>query len=425
MEKIQATIPVRILVCISQKKSADICLSLAKYLGASSKILCIGYLWSHGSPFLSNGLIYKNMPIFNVRRHIIELVFSKRKFRAGSAKSTTKSDSCFRDFIREELNHFRPDVVIIDNPDSFEGQVTLKLVQQEEIPSLSLHTSFMKSRFIVRESTDRHWDRVIPLLSESTSAKEITKFAVRNGSPFYFEKFSCSSRNIHIERLERLIRQLPLANRKEPIYSIILGLTRKFHKITWFPGFESLGDISEIENRYVMVLLHQPVFGSKGIQRYDLIRIALQCIPQDTPVVIRPHPSEIATARDNDELKSNLASHKVFISRSEEGPTLGHLILKCKALITLSSASGFEALLQGKPVFTLLPTFYSRAGCAEYIAPEDIQRLKTILSSPQIPFPNPEIVRSLADIIAERHSFGYPEEISKFADMLRVCAKRK
>lgn len=381
---------------------------------------------SHGRPFMVRGLVYKHMPLFNVRRrHAGELVVSKTEFNAGTAKYISKPERCFREFLRAELYHFRPDVVIIDNPDSFEGQVTLKLVQQEEIPSLSLHTSFMKSRFIVRESKDSKWDRIIPLLNERSPAKEIAKFSIRNGSPFYFGKKSHSLRDIQIERLERLIRQLPLANRKEPINSLFFGLVRKLYKTNWFPGLETLTDISEIENKYIIVLLHQPVFGSYGIQRSDLIRIALQCIPQDTVVVIRPHPSEMATARDNDELKANLATHKVFISRSEEGPTLGHLILKCKALITLSSASGFEALLQGKPVFTLLPTFYSRAGCAEYIAPEDIQRFKTILSSPQIPFPNPEIVRSLADIIVERHSFGYPEEIGKFADMLRVCAQRK
>ena len=55
------------------------------------------------------------------------------------------------------------------------------------------------------------------------------------------------------------------------------------------------------------------------------------------------------------------------------------LIHKCRTVITMNSAVGMEALLAGKPVFTLAPAFYARSGMARAVSLDDYEYVRCMI----------------------------------------------
>jgi hypothetical protein len=412
-----------ILCCLSQKIYAQLYLSLRVYLPLNSVIQVFGFYWSTGIILKNSDCNYNSIPFSQWKNVYKSRLLNKMKDNNPSFyffnpnNFSVQLDELIEEFIKNQILKFKPDIIIIDNLDSIEGKITLKIAKEVGIPTVTLHTSFMKDRLIVSDGRE-DWATLNSELSNEDISSNKFNLSIRNGDPFTISS-NFNSWHIQIERMERLMRQLPLFIRNESRISFFRSVKQKINKPTWFPKVDTLKDIRLIGNSFILIVLNSSDFGSKGLKRCDLIALALQSCPENSIVVIRPHPLEVPTVEDHDEFESNRPNCKVWISRPNQGPNLDSLINNCKALITLSSAAGFEALLKGKPVFTLAPTFYTHGGCADYIKLDGLINLKKVLSSPKLQLPNPEIVWKLARIINDKHSFSFSNGACRLAQIIQ------
>jgi len=108
------------------------------------------------------------------------------------------------------------------------------------------------------------------------------------------------------------------------------------------------------------------VFGSPAIRRnIDLLREVRKANPE-AYIVYKPHPDIVMGLRKNAEEEHNIASlcdEIVFDS------PMGELLRQVDEVHTLTSLSGFEALLRGKKVVTYGQPFYAGWGLTDDIYP--------------------------------------------------------
>src|ERR1043165_5957656 len=70
-----------------------------------------------------------------------------------------------------------------------------------------------------------------------------------------------------------------------------------------------------------------------------------------------------------------------MISRGAHGPRLDEVLSCSRAMFTLNSTTGMEALLRGIPVFNLAPAFYERSGMSIPVGRSDAIRVRTLLEA--------------------------------------------
>jgi hypothetical protein len=137
----------------------------------------------------------------------------------------------------------------------------------------------------------------------------------------------------------------------------------------WFPWAPRLRPENWPKD-FVLVTLHQPCLDWEANDWRNLIEYCASAVPPSFTLVIRPHPTE-APQPISAELCQRLLARGVMISDPGALPGLGDLVERCRAVFTLTSATGFQALLRGRMVFTLAAAFYCRAGLARRVGMQD------------------------------------------------------
>ena len=101
----------------------------------------------------------------------------------------------------------------------------------------------------------------------------------------------------------------------------------------------------------------QVVLGSKRIKTMgELLRLVAAVTPGDVPVVAKVHPH--GEARGNAPLPTDLGPNVTITN----GGDCAHWIRGARAVVTINSTVGLEALTYDKPVVTLGDSFYAREG---------------------------------------------------------------
>jgi hypothetical protein len=416
----------RVMASISIVEHSAIYIPLAKEM-REANFRFIGFLWSLGRQLVINDLDYVCAPFFNINENRVQNDIPVIEFRdAGIFENTPplsvrKSMVAFRVFIENEMKSYRPDVVIVASTGFISCYMTMFVARSMGIPVLSLHPSFMPNRYIVNQSID-YWQENLRNLPLTGNLRQFgVDVKLRSGEAFFYKKTQWY-RGINLLRLaERLVRQLPMAHRLESSKKLLSILVTKFQKRKWFIEWKTLEVLEEVKTGFLLVVLHQPILEKSSPKWEDLTIFATQCAPTDLPIVIRPHPQDTAPVRVPLEVQRALEGRLVFISRIESGPKLAPLLEYCRAVLTISSATGVEALLKGKPVFTLAPTFYSRLGCAEFVSLHEHDRIRTMLTHNSIQKPKLEEVQKFINLIVNDHTIVDP---ASSADGCKCLANR-
>jgi hypothetical protein len=204
------------------------------------------------------------------------------------------------------------------------------------------------------------------------------------------------------------LRALPGASGIDTWKSLASPIWLRLARTRWFPHSPSLQSLAEIPQGCLLVALHQPFAGVNVPPWQALIRYALRCTPPDLPIVIRPHPAEWPPAGANDEFGGVLSGRRVFVSRVGTGPHLHALFERSRAVLTIRSAVGAEALAYGVPVLTLATAFYCRAGCGRLVREADIEELRRALADDSVARPDEGQVAALIATIVAHHMIDEP-----------------
>ena len=179
--------------------------------------------------------------------------------------------------------------------------------------------------------------------------------------------------------IERTLRVLCGGASFDTLQSLSSVVVSKLAPPKWFPNIKTLETVEDLHSGCVLVASHQPSHLWTNPTWVDLIKFALEATPEGVPIVIRPHPSEVSRRLPKD-LENTLCSRGVRISRAFHGPGLAAILKQCRAMITLTSATGMEALLAGVPVFTLGPAFYARSGLARFVTLQDAPMVREMIT---------------------------------------------
>lgn len=416
----------KILVSLSLIESTSTYLPIAKKLN-KEEFLFIGFLKTLGSHFVQNGFNYSYCPFVNISKNeinddilpVVEYQNIKNK-NLNFQYKFLKTVSFFRKYIKEEILKFSPDLVIITQTNYLTCHLTMIEAKKMGIPVISFHSTFVKNRFFVN-SENVGWEqklRELPINENDHYDNSFIK--LRNGekSIDYNSKIKYSSLKFK-RSAERLIRQLPFINSIESPYDIAQSIkAQNSQKWIWFPDYPTV--LNNNLKNYILVAIHQPLIDSKRPNWETLVLFALNCSPLDVNIVLRPHPNEKAPLNISNELIKALKGRSIYISRQNSGPPLSSIIENCLLLITINSATGIEALLQNKPVFTIAKAFYTRIGCAEFIDVKDFMRLRLMIVNNKITKPNSILVNQFIYKIIKDYSYqDHSEYISNLLCKLK------
>lgn len=353
-----------------------------------AKCRFVGFSWSTGCILRSQGLEYVHLPfkrkasmLPNAIPPLIEFV--SRGYMGDTVPlSARQTFGTLSDFIECEVAGFAPDIVVYGPIDHALCYLLDQYAVSRGIPRLGIQTSFVANHFIV-QTEGVFWEEY---LRTAEIPKRLNAQILENELPSgYRDLRNCSNGKwklrFWIRGFERALRVLTGGATFDTMHSLMASVVCKISPPQWFPNIETL-ELSE--NHYsgcVLVALHQPSLSWTSPSWIDLIRFALEATPDGVPIVIRPHPSE-ASRRIPKELDDALRTRGVLISRVSRGPELPLLLKHCRAVITLTSALGMEALLAGVPVFVLGPAFYARPGLAKKVSQLDVKAVRKMLVHP-------------------------------------------
>ncbi len=299
-----------------------------------------------------------------------------------SPDSTRKAFAALSKFIEFELGKFSPDIVVYGPIDHSICYLMDKSAERRDIARIGIQPSFISNRFIVQSQGDNWMEHLrtadMPDLLEGRGAG-VSQPNI-NGK-FRRVPNSNNAWNLHlwIRGCESALRVLSGGTTFDTLRSLSSLIASKIASPRWFPNLKTLESLEDIKTGSVFVALNQPALTSWDSPTWtDLIALALEATPEDIVIVIRPHPSEAARELPN-ELERALRSRGALISRVGHGPSMAGIIQECRAVMTLTSGVGMEALLVGVPVITLCPTFYSRSGMAKTIKLSDAALVRQIL----------------------------------------------
>jgi capsule polysaccharide modification protein KpsS len=125
-------------------------------------------------------------------------------------------------------------------------------------------------------------------------------------------------------------------------------------------------------------------------------------------LIVRPHPDEPGSTIPVD-LLATLHRRGARVSRPGKGASLDVLLQEARALLTLTSATGIQALKVGVPTFTIGPAFYTRPGMAIQMDVNHPEVLRAQLSSGQIERPDKKTVGAFIAMAKKKYAAHMPE----------------
>lgn len=148
------------------------------------------------------------------------------------------------------------------------------------------------------------------------------------------------------------------------------------------------GHLPDLPEKFVLVplqvvkdsqlLLHSPLLSNDTISFVRECHQAVQTLGDDYRLVVKLHPADLRHS-DYGPLADELPQ-ALFVSHQP----VNQLLERCRAVITINSTVGFEALIYHKPVITLGRNFYTFPGITYPVKKLDqlAATLKTAIQSP-------------------------------------------
>lgn len=348
----------------------------------------LGFSWCAGRALQRMGLNYDHIPWKCIKSPIPDVIppvfeFISRGFGRDTVPySARQALGTLAAFIEREIEHFAPDIVVYGPIEHAICYLMDQKAKARGIPRVGIQTSFVANHFIVQTQgfgwEDFLRNAEIPDNFNCTSLEASTSHSSVNARSVANEKYAWKLA-FWLRGIERTLRVLGGGASFDTLQSLSSVAVSKLAPPKWFPNIETLKTAEDIPSGCVLVALHQPSHLWTNPTWVDLIKFALEATPKGVPIVIRPHPSEVARRIPKD-LETALCSRGARISRAFHGPGLAALLKQCRAVMTLTSATGMEALLAGVPVFTLGPAFYARSGLARTVTLQDAPMVREMIT---------------------------------------------
>jgi len=381
----------------------------------SDNLLFVGLYWSDGWTIRRSGFNFRHVSFRCKPNKTQSIPFvNEVAFRYSSKQKNNKvvkrAFGCCRSDIHRIFEDFNPDFVFYIGAESTVSFLIDEIATQKGIRCVGLQTGFMSNCLIAHE-WGNCWTQKIQALSADTSVinSQATKSCRAHPSMIY--RRVNSSTNWKIENLLRWIergwRLLSCGVSFDTLGFIVKRFYGKIFRRRWFPWLPSLANIEELGPNFILVVINQPVIESE-LTLCDLLNFAVEMAPLGTSILLRPHPSEAVTSIPAI-TRTKLLQRKVFVSRSRIGPNLDTQIHHCGVVLTMNSALGVEALLKGKPVFTLAPAIYAGPGLAAGVSPPDACVIRKMIESSQVRVPDPSRVTQFRDWLIREHMISISE----------------
>ena len=390
----------------------------------------IGMLWSDGYFVRREGLSYKCWPWRFPEKLPADFIPNLTDLHIRGINpdavpmSVQHTFSILQRQIEREMDDFKSDAVVYLTAESAIGYLMDTLARQKGILSIGLQTTFLRNSLLVHPFGRSWWKalRDIPVSPSLNDHAEHDPTPLHVPRPTTAERFVRSGL-VSMSRAERALRTLvgaPSFDTRAGLLSLVS--VKGVGRPGYFPnlGTQDIGD--DVPDDFVLVALHRPVLDEGQPTWLDLLRFAIEATPEDTLLVVRPHPNEPGRPIPVD-LLAALRNRGVRVSRPGKGAGLNGLLKKSRAFLTLSSASGVQALRAGVPTVTLAPAFYARPGMALATDFREPQVLQAQLARGNLPKPDVESVLNFTRWIEESRSASLPP-ISDDAAVASALAKR-
>lgn len=388
----------------------------------------VGTYWANGSPIRRAGYRYVHLPLWSrtsvpaTSPRIAELITGGYSITRAPA-SIRRATAVTSDVIRRLFKEIAPDLIICSNAEDTVAFLLDQVAQETGIPSLCLQRSFLSDAFIIHRH-GRGWIREIATASLPDRAQPL-EHCKRDGVPQsqlrrIDGRAAGRSRTAHASAvLERIVRVAICGVTFDTPWSVVRGAYKILRKPIWLPDSATLERTDEIPQRFILVVLNDPIIYT-DLRIPDLITFALEACPPGMSIVIRPHPTERAKSMPLT-LRRKLRGGNVWISRNGRGPRLEELLKQCRAVLTMNSAVGLEGLLCGTPVFTMAPAIYARPGLATPTSAESAGIIRKSLELDSCPTPVRPKVRQFCDYLVSDRSASVPQ----LAEMLQLLAVKE
>lgn len=393
-----------------------------------SECLFLAFSWSTGLDLRKSKLNFAHIPWKHTEsQNTYELppvteFIARGYFQHAVPASAKEAFAALGNFIEKEISCFAPDIVVLGPVDNSICYLINNAAKIRKIPRLCLITSFIADHFIVQPQVDDWIDflkkaEIPDSITGSRNISDDLKLRALTRSKVIWKK------QMWIRGLERLIRVGCAGVTFDTLQSLGSRVVSKIAPTKWFPNNKTLESTDDVQPGYVLVALNQPAQTSWDNPTWiDLINLALEATPEGTPIVIRPHPSETARKLPK-ELEKVFSSRGVLISRAGHGPSLTTLVQQCKAVMTLNSATGMEALFAGKLVFTLGSAFYARPGMAINVTTTDYSVIREMLINPEKYSPVMSEVYKFTNWLIDNHIVSSPQINSTIGKTLADCIR--
>lgn len=388
----------------------------------------VGTYWATGIPIRRAGYRYlspslwsrTSVPLGSPR---IAEVLTGGYSLSRAPSSIRRATAVTSNVIRRVFEEIAPDLIIYGNAEDTVAFLLVQAAKEAGVPSLGLQRSFLSDAFIVHHD-GRGWIRKIATsnLPDLPWSLEENK---RDGVPHsqlrrIDDRVTIRSRTVRASTLlERIARVAVHGVTFDTPWTVARGAYKILRKPTWLPHSATLEGTYEIPQRFILVVLNDPIIYT-DLRVADLITFALEACPPGMSIVIRPHPTERAKSMPLP-LRRKLRGGNVWISRNGRGPLLDELLKQCRAVLTMNSAVGLEGLLFGKPVFTMAPAIYARPGLATPASPESAGMIRQSLELDDCPTPDHSMVRQFCDYLVRDRSASVPQ----LAKMLQLAVEEQ
>lgn len=410
-----ATAPRRLLLAVGGDLLGQwlpVCIALAL---PETQCRFIGQLWTSGNFVRGAGLPYRcwpwTLPAAPGPSTLPNLTdFHLRGLRPDALpEPVRRAYGALQALAEREFDDFQPDAVLSLTAESALGHILDTLARPRGILSVGLQTTFLRQALLVHPYGADWWralrDAELPATGCGTAAPLPNHPPPAVRPPSRLDGLR-RRRMVWAARAERLLRSAVGAPSFDELGSLLALLGRSTQLRPG--GFADLGtaDIgAEPPVGMVLVALHRPALPPGEPDWIDLLRFALAATPLDMPLVIRPHPDEPQRPLPDD-LALALRQRGARVSRPGQGAGLAVLLRHTRALLTLSSSAGMQALQAGVPTLVIGPAFYARPGLAWQADRQQPAQLRAWLSLGRLPAPDPAAVHAFAGWI--EHALSAP-----------------
>jgi hypothetical protein len=352
-------------------------------LAAASRADCrfIGYSWSAGRLVRRAGFPYQCVALWaHGRRWLRPFPPVAEYHTRGIAPSSvpprmSAALGALADLVEAEIDRFAPDLVVFGPVEHAVCHLLYEVSQARGIATAGFQPCFLSGCFVLNQSGPE-WEATLRSVSLAGAQTQSSALPSR---PRNLKRAKHDWHSLCLRGVESALRLALGNNSFETARTLGSTALAKIIRPRWFPWLPRI-PAKDLPREFVLITLHQPCLTWEDHDWRDLIEYCLAAVPSRYALVIRPHPTE-APQDARESWHAAFMERRVFVSDPDQEPGLDLLIDHCKVVFTLTSSTGFQALLRGKMVFTLAQAFYCRPGLARCVARESLDEFNEWLAA--------------------------------------------